>query len=154
MLSHSGCDLVHTRGRENWRQLYRELGDGAATGMRSPRMQGTPPICLGLTVIRVNLMAGLRWDLRASPHLGTASSIASKGRLCSLLREVRPETRFPSEGGQGLLIMGPLPDRPVMAQVAPLRDTAGAAHPAFVLPHQAGPGVCRGEEFGKVRDLR
>src|SRR5262249_51161279 len=28
-----------------------------ATGMRNPRMQGTPPICLAFVVIRVNLMA-------------------------------------------------------------------------------------------------
>src|SRR5260221_6933880 len=29
----------------------------AATGMRRPRMHGTPSICLGLTVMRVNFMA-------------------------------------------------------------------------------------------------
>src|SRR4051812_35016702 len=29
-----------------------------ATGIRKPRRQGTPPVCAGLTVIRVNFMAG------------------------------------------------------------------------------------------------
>jgi hypothetical protein len=31
-----------------------------ATGMRSPRMHGTPPICFGSTVIRLNFMAVCR----------------------------------------------------------------------------------------------
>src|SRR5712691_3564707 len=39
-----------------------------ATGMRSPRMQGTPPICLGSTVIRVNFIGLLQQDSSTPCH--------------------------------------------------------------------------------------
>src|SRR6266851_6664778 len=43
-----------------------------ATGMRSPRMHGTPSICLGLTVMRVNFMALSSKDSASKGSLRTA----------------------------------------------------------------------------------
>jgi hypothetical protein len=52
-----------------------------ATGTRKPRMQGTPPICFGSTLIRVNFMSISRLDPASVPSGRPTASVAHVGRI-------------------------------------------------------------------------
>jgi hypothetical protein len=88
-----------------------------ATGIRRPRMQGIPPICLGSTVIRVNrisLASSLRDD-----HQATRSTFARVVAVPSFhdiilpAASAGPESARPEPGRHQSALESPLDFRPL-----------------------------------------